>query len=261
MPALHPQNETGIDTSIGIVFVHGIDGHHRDTWTSVESGVCWIDWLSGEIENARIFSFEHSSSKTDIQNLFSLDEIAIHLARRIEDYPRIDTWIFIAHSLGGLIAKRAFLILGSKSPQNSHFVFFATPHLGSRFYFLSGFVRSFFHREHIVQTLIADEKHLANLNAGFLASAPKRQVRTLSYHENRRMFGLEIVSRRSTIIGGPYSETIPILGTHTSICKFNSPADTVYSDVIRFVREIISKRRTFKVHPYTLPAALTWNVR
>ena len=49
-------------TPISIVFIHGLQGHRRDTWTT--QGICWPkDWLVKEpaLSNVRILSFGYDS--------------------------------------------------------------------------------------------------------------------------------------------------------------------------------------------------------
>lgn len=245
---IHPPQEDG---RIGLVFIHGIDGDHRETWTNINNDVCWIDWLNDI--SIPIYAFSHEASKTDLQNIFSLDEIALHLRTQFDQHPEIETWICICHSLGGLIAKRAYVELRKSHRATFHFVFFSTPHVGTRFRFISAFIRSLIHREHIVQTLTADETYLNSLNKEFLSAAVLSDSQILSFYETRRIFGLQIVSRSATIIGKPYEETIPLYGDHLQICKFASREDSGFRRIKTFIDGIVEKSRTFKIRPYERP--------
>lgn len=248
LPLLHagPANNR-----IGIVFIHGIDGDHPGTWTNIEKSQCWIDWIK-DIP-ASIYAFSHEASKTDIQNIFSLDEIASHLKEHIDQHEEIAAWIFVCHSLGGLIAKRAYVEISRKKKTASHFVFFGTPHRGARFYCISNFVRSWLHRDHIVRTLTANEPYLNSLNQDFLEFAARNKSEILSFYENRRLFGFHVVSKAETVIGAPYKETVPLYGDHSQICKFSSAEDTGFLITRSFITKIIEKNRAFRIRPYTSP--------
>ena len=131
--------------------------------------------------------------------------------------------------------------------------FFGTPHRPSRFYFVPGFMSSWLHREHIVQTLTADESYLHSLNGEFLELALKNHSQILSFYENRRLFGLQIVSKAATIIGGPYTETTALYGDHSQICKFLSPENSGFLTTRNFITEIVEKNKAFNIRPYSRP--------
>ncbi len=250
MPSLVSLHSGPPNSRIGILFVHGVDGDHRKTWTNADDE-CWIDWIKDIA--APIYAFSHEASKTDLQNIFSLDEIADHLRRQLEQHPEIEIWIFVCHSLGGLIAKRAYVEIAKSRVTTCHFVFFGTPHRPSRFYFVPGFISSWLHREHIVRTLTADESYLDSLNGEFLEAALKNDCQILSFYENRRFFGLQIVSKAATIIGGPYVESTALYGDHSEICKFLSPENSGYLTTRNFIIEIVEKNKAFKIRPYSRP--------
>ena len=117
-------------TPISIIFVHGLRGHRRDTWT--KQGICWPKDLLGiepALSNVRILSFGYDSRVVVFGGRVSLNSIFKHsmsflngLCREREDVVGIvftstssrlkaiqnqqdRPIIFIAHSLGGLIVK------------------------------------------------------------------------------------------------------------------------------------------------------------
>ena len=139
-----------------LVFVHGLNGDPKDTWTSKENGVFWPGQLLPsfvEDQNVRILVYGYDADVTSFKGTaggVTKDKIHNHAERLIADLcanrrVRKATerpLIFVAHSLGGLVVKRALIysaeITGSKTEHlRSIFVstfgilFLGTPHKGA----------------------------------------------------------------------------------------------------------------------------------
>ena len=141
------------DEAVDIVFVHGLNGHPYHTWTSEEYKIYWpAQLLPPVIEkekagilvygyDADVFAFTDGVSNDKIQNHaehLTAELFANRRRRNATERPVI----FVAHSLGGLVVKRA-LIYSSEIRGNhtehlrSIFVstygilFLGTPHQGS----------------------------------------------------------------------------------------------------------------------------------
>ncbi|KAL6720965.1 hypothetical protein ACLMJK_000065 [Lecanora helva] len=138
---------------VDVVFVHGLNGDPHNTWTSDKSKVFWPQQLLPPIleeERARILVYGYDADVTSFTDGASRDKIhnhAEHLTAELAANRRIRKAterpiIFVAHSLGGLVVKRA-LIYSSEIRGNytehlrSIFVstygilFLGTPHKGS----------------------------------------------------------------------------------------------------------------------------------
>ena len=138
---------------VDVVFVHGLNGHPYDTWTSDKSKLFWPGHLLPPIveeEKARILVYGYDADVTSFTDGVSTDKIhnhAEHLVaclcanRRIQKATERPI-IFVAHSLGGLVVKRALIysseIRGNKTEHlRSVFIstygilFLGTPHKGS----------------------------------------------------------------------------------------------------------------------------------
>ncbi|KAG8820871.1 hypothetical protein FRC19_008537 [Serendipita sp. 401] len=106
----------GQNPIVDIIAIHGLDGHREQSWTA-EGGTMWLkDLLSGDIPNARILSYGYdadtrSFSRTPTQSIFH------HAEELVEDLSRLRRAadpkrpiIFLAHSLGGIILKKALTL-------------------------------------------------------------------------------------------------------------------------------------------------------
>lgn len=137
---------------VDVVFVHGLNGHPEATWTSEKSKVFWPVQLLPPViqeDNTRIMVYGYDADVTSLIDGGSKDKIHIHAEqlvaelcanrRRHEALER--PIIFVAHSLGGLVVKRALIysseILGNHTEHlRSIYVstygilFLGTPHKG-----------------------------------------------------------------------------------------------------------------------------------
>ncbi|KAK9788187.1 putative Cytochrome P450 [Seiridium cardinale] len=145
---------TDREADVDIVAVHGLNGDATRTWTARKRNVSWLshpDFLPGYIENARVLVWGYNSSFSTLTGVEpSMNRIHHHAQtlvaqlfadRRLEG--RVDKpIIFICHSLGGLVVKRALAYSKSRSSDKiahiqtiftcTHSVmFFGTPHHGS----------------------------------------------------------------------------------------------------------------------------------
>jgi len=138
-----------------IVFVHGLGGTAMRTWSwKRDVKHFWPVWLADEQELStfRVFSFGYNSdfkgAGTNLNIidfakalLFSMLTFSGGIGDRVEDRLPIGAkpLIFIAHSMGGLVVKKAY-ILGKHDKQYSELiakvygiVFLATPHRGAQY--------------------------------------------------------------------------------------------------------------------------------
>jgi len=138
-----------------IVFVHGLGGTAMRTWSwKRDVNYFWPIWLAGEQELSafRIFSFGYNSNYKGVGTnlnildfakdlLFSLLTFSGGLKDNRDSVVAIgeNPIYFVAHSMGGLVVKKAFNI-GKHDKQYSELiakvcgiVFLATPHRGAQY--------------------------------------------------------------------------------------------------------------------------------
>ncbi|KAI0392749.1 Alpha/Beta hydrolase protein [Xylariaceae sp. FL0594] len=139
---------------IDIVAVHGLNGDARRTWTSRKNGVCWLshpDFLPKYIRNARVLVWGYNSSFSSFTGVEPSSNRVLDHAQNLVSQLYADRAlegrtekpiIFICHSLGGLVVKRALAYSSLRtSDRLAHLhtifactygiLFFGTPHRGS----------------------------------------------------------------------------------------------------------------------------------
>ncbi|KAL9136522.1 MAG: hypothetical protein Q9175_002267 [Cornicularia normoerica] len=138
---------------VDVVFVHGLNGHPYHTWTSEKSKTFWPGQLLPPVfeeEKARILVYGYDADVTSFTDGVSKDKIHVHAehlvaelyANRRRQKATERPIVFVSHSLGGLVVKRALIysseIRGSKTEHlRSIFIstygilFLGTPHGGS----------------------------------------------------------------------------------------------------------------------------------
>ncbi len=69
-----------------IVFVHGLGGHPRKTWTSPRSDTYWPrDFLPADIPNARILTYGYDFSIASFATLVSVSAVAESLLESLAE--------------------------------------------------------------------------------------------------------------------------------------------------------------------------------
>ena len=137
--------------TIDVVFIHGIGGDAFATWTggAADKDAFWPLWVDAAIPEAQVWTAHYPAQLSrwfgpSFPLLQSSIALLDRLTQRIGDRP----FVFICHSLGGLIVKQ-MLRASSDAPAREEFrllgekavgiVFLGTPHQGA---FLAGVARS-----------------------------------------------------------------------------------------------------------------------
>ncbi|KIW67282.1 hypothetical protein PV04_06547 [Phialophora macrospora] len=213
--------------------------HAEATWTA-GNGKMWLsDFLPKRLPDARILLFGYNSNVAVETSSAGVDEQAVNLldrltARRKLVSPRRRI-IFIAHSLGGIVVKRALVEakLDDKyaSIRKATFglVFFATPHHGGNFANLGDVAAN------IARYVLWNPKNtfVDNLKHNSIFSERLRDefrhqledYKILSFYETKRLGPDLIVDAHSAILGlpGTRETAIALDGDHRSICKYPEP--------------------------------------
>ena len=66
-----------------LVFIHGLDGHRRATWTN-KSEIFWLPWLENHLRDVRIWTYGYDAGSI----LGSLDDFDLHVNQFLQDLSR-----------------------------------------------------------------------------------------------------------------------------------------------------------------------------
>jgi len=247
-----------------IVFVHGLRGHRRETWT--KDDVCWPkELLSKEkaLSHIRVLTFGYDANVVKLMgraSLSSLFEHSINLLNALSRERRQDARdrpiIFVAHSLGGLLVKDALdrsdrfrnanPLLAPIFSATQGIIFLGTPHRGSGHMTLAKVVATVaqvaLHSvdTSLIRDLERDSETLDRLRDSFSLILHKRTVTIWSFVEELPLPGVgKVVSRESAIIGDAGENRETIHADHVGMAKFSTRADPGYRQVLYAIEMLL----------------------
>ncbi|AKD56957.1 esterase/lipase family protein [Spirosoma radiotolerans] len=116
-----------------IVFVHGVTGNSRDTWTNQVTGAYWPKLIAEDstFKNFNIYVYNYPSPV--LGKSYNIDEIAENMRLvlnndKIFNHKQV---AFLSHSMGGLVTRSFLLKNRDFIPKVLMAYFFATPTTGS----------------------------------------------------------------------------------------------------------------------------------
>ncbi|KAH6671182.1 hypothetical protein B0J14DRAFT_595495 [Halenospora varia] len=248
--------------NVDIVAVHGLNPtntefHAEATWTYGDK--LWLkDFLPAQLPNARILLFGYNSNVAFETSISGVRENAVNLLNRLVN-KRANTEerpiIFVAHSLGGIVVKRALveakLDHSYKCIRDATFgiAFFSTPHHGSNLgnlgYIAASIARAIFRnpKNTFMETLKKDSLFADEAN-DFRHQLENYHI--LSFYETlpTGKFGI-IVDKKSATLGlpGDREKQIPLEADHSGVCKFASADGDDYeyvsSNLVRLVESAV----------------------
>ncbi|KAI1182505.1 ribonuclease-like protein p/mrp subunit [Nemania serpens] len=143
----------GENPEIDIVAVHGINGDAFNTFSAKSNNRFWLgdqDMLPRDVKNSRVMTYRYPASVATLLGGTSSDRILQHaqtlIAELVADRELENATerpiVFICHSLGGIIVKRALVYSASRTSSHINhlhsiyvstygILFFGTPHQGS----------------------------------------------------------------------------------------------------------------------------------
>ncbi|OTA93838.1 hypothetical protein M434DRAFT_395222 [Hypoxylon sp. CO27-5] len=259
---------------VDIIFVHGLGGSSRMTWSHDRN----IDYfwpsrflpLEPDISEARILTFGYNAnfrpgaSKNKMSVLDFAKDLLFDLKHaQDESVPELEDLrmgerpiIFIVHSMGGLIVKEAYM-QGQNDPTYesiikaiSSIIFLSTPHRGTNLaetlnrILQVSFVTS---PMQFIAELAAGSQTLQKLNEQFRHAAPKMQI--VSFYETRptTMFKkaqVMVLEKDSSVLGYPGEISKPLDADHHGVCKYTSPEDPRYITVRNVLKTLIMRAKT-----------------
>ncbi|RDA85220.1 hypothetical protein CP532_3265 [Ophiocordyceps camponoti-leonardi (nom. inval.)] len=261
------------EAKVDIVLVHGLNGSPQKTWTA-SNGVFWpLDLLPASLRgtpanvltygfNADVYSRKHgggSASDNFIHQHAQTLVTSLTLFRKGEGTSR-NAIIWVCHSLGGILVKRALLY--SNDVRTSHhedyrsiyvstfgIFFLGTPHTGSDVatwgLVLQGMAdavvpRKLFESESVLlKTLKRDSETLSNINNHFLDIYQRFRIHMA--HENHKTdikgSKIIVVDANSASPQLPGVTYYGVETTHAQMCKFSSASAPGYRALSTDIRQ------------------------
>ncbi|TVY62779.1 Protein SERAC1, partial [Lachnellula suecica] len=263
------------DAKVDIVLVHGLNGNPRKTWTS-EKGVFWpTDLLPATLKsakarilvygyNADVYAFGKAGASSDMLHQHAQTLLAnLSAERQIEettDHPII----WVVHSLGGLLLKRALNLsddleskyadeLRSIAVSTYGIIFLGTPHTGADpakwgimvEKMVSALIpKKIVHTEaQLVKTLQTNNETLQNVNLKFLEIQDRYRIDLVHESIPTDLGGTKtlIVDQISASPAMAHAEKYGIEATHSGMCKFDSKSSPGYSMVAGHIKGWVEK--------------------
>lgn len=253
---LHLVHQPSETPCLDIIFIHGLGGDSLKTWSKDHNPeLFWPGlWLPFEtdLERARIFTFGYNANfrPNEAKSVSNITDFAKELLFELQfgKTQEGDTFgigkmplIFVAHSMGGLLAKKACL-LGQNDEHYqalvrsiSAIIFLSTPHRGSNLAEVLNRVltASFQSARNYIKDLNKGSTALEEINEQFRHIAPRLSI--WSFYETlptlvgpKKMMVLE---KESAILGYSKEVSRPLYADHHGVCKYSSPEDVNYVSV------------------------------
>ncbi|SPJ79156.1 uncharacterized protein FTOL_07547 [Fusarium torulosum] len=238
---------------LDVVLVHGLNGHAQRSFTDSKTQIYWPrDLLPSQVPNARVLTFGYNANSEKSSIGKDIFDISLQLINNLKDFRREENEksrdvLFICHSLGGIIVKKAILLHLADEPARAvqrsivGVFFMGTPHSGSS---IAGFgsviakiTSSFIDAPRsLIRLLKTDSSTLYDISRDFVNAVSDLKIRLVSFYElepsSLPVFSKRvIVEKKSAIIGLPGEEVLGVHGRHGNICKFASTEDPKYRPV------------------------------
>ncbi|KAM0450829.1 hypothetical protein ACHAPV_004140 [Trichoderma viride] len=236
------------NTIADIIFIHGLGGHSRKTWSSSSTPRSFWpqDWLPIEpgFENVRIHSFGYKADwgkKWQHQSILNIHDFAESLIGGLRNHPSIrrdDTRIIlVGHSMGGCVAKEAFIIARQHPSYKDlagriYGIFFlGTPHHGSDLAgILENMLIAVWGKKPFVTDLKSGSSTLAMIRDRFRHVAIDLALWTF-YETLPTALGPMnriVVEKGSAVLGFDNERIEAMNADHRHVCKFTSREDSNY---------------------------------
>lgn len=235
---------------VDVVFVHGLDGHHRNTWmTPGDESSYWPAWLCTDFPAARVFSFAYPTVKHAwFQRALPLRSLAGNLVHQLALQgvgQRPVVWV--VHSMGGLVVKA--LLVDTENDRcvrlwhaTQALCFMGTPHHGADMAetlcsCLGGLART---GQSNLEDLRSNAPALLALNRRlgyFFHSMPvASRPAVVVYRETQPTAGIMIVQKDSADPKLEGAEVVDLPKDHIDLCKPQSRKDAPHQWLLSQLR-------------------------
>lgn len=245
---LHPTSNSVSHKAV--IYLHGVNGHWRDTWTNPATNLFWPFALARAVD-WQTYSLQYDANTNWGRTTMPLQERAVSISELLRDAPQLSgkDIAIVAHSFGGLVIKQVLRLCYDRERYRdlrerlAGIVFVATPHTGAEIASYGHFLKSALGSTVTLEDLRAHSPLLNDLAEWYRNSdGPPAHV----LYETRRMrLGwisrwLMIVNRDSANPGLRGVTVVPVDADHVEISR---PADTnsvQFTSTKRFLEDVFS---------------------
>lgn len=234
------------ETLVEFVFVHGLGGGSRKTWSKSSSAAHYWpqEWLPTDpaFKNVRVHSFGYNADwikgKDNCLNIHHFGKSLLGEMSTSPNFGDANTpMVLIGHSMGGLVIKKAFMLAKEDAAYENlikrfHTMFFlATPHRGSdAAKLLKNILQIVYSSRAYVEDLVRNSGAIQSINDEFRKYSA--DIGLWSFYETQKMniggFNALIVDPDSATLGYREERQVPMEADHRSICKFETSSDPNY---------------------------------
>lgn len=233
---------------LDVVFLHGLDGDARATWTCRDSSSFWPAWLAEDLDGVAVWSVGYEAWSSGWRGrAMPMQDRAVNLMAQLQNRGIGQRPLcFVTHSMGGLLAKEILLHAAEGRTEFAVFatntrgvVFLATPHTGSGLTKFVDALKVVYRATAAVKDLRRSSAHLRQLNDRYRDWVAETGIRNLVFFEAYPTKGVRVVDEVSANPGLPRVLSIPVDSDHINICKPADRDSLVYGQVKRFLTDLL----------------------
>ncbi|KZN89782.1 Protein SERAC1 [Penicillium chrysogenum] len=242
-----------------LVAIHGLNGDAIDTWTHQKTRVMWLkDLLPEALPNIRIMTFGYNARFKNFTAQQDLRSISSKLLNELVDFRTTEEEksrpiVFVCHSLGGIVAKKALLIGCSEEQEQVQrsvygVLFLGTPHNGSSLAVMGKLMANIVSAcspmrppRTLIGVLQKDSQALLEITEDFCKR--RNKVKLISFYELELtsigpFLRKLIVKQQSALLNVPHEIAIPQFADHRNIVRFTSLQDRTFRPVLRRLQKL-----------------------
>jgi pimeloyl-ACP methyl ester carboxylesterase len=238
--------QTGKDSVI--VFVHGVLGDARATWTNDTTKAFWPDLMKEDSFFNRFDIYVYSYSSPFRGAAYTVEELAEDLRRDLDTsdiFRKHKEVLFLCHSMGGIVVRAFLTRYRPQAAQVPMIYFFSTPTTGAQIAGLGKLLSNNPQLRTILPMGSADD-YLAAIQKDWLAA--NFSIASYCAYETQDTFGVRVVGEaNATNLCNRRLD--PINANHTDIVKPRDRSAVPYVSFRNAVREL--QERTTTKRPIT----------
>lgn len=234
-----------------VVFVHGIQGDPRGTWTNKNGGF-WPSWVAEDNAGLAVWSAGYKAAVSEwagtAMPLFDRANNVLAELQAAGIGSRPICWV--AHSMGGLLVKKMLRNADSVAAEFKAFsnitrgvVFIGTPHSGSDLASLARYLGFILRPSAAAKDLKPLSEQLLELNLWYRENYRRLDVATQVYFETQTTKGVWVVDRGTADPGLEGVIPIGLDADHIGICKPSGKDDLIYKRTLAFIRSVVAPQK------------------